>query len=129
MHFSATLAAIASSFFGLGAAQQYAGDFINNSLPVVPGSEITYWKIQDGVKNNLTLINYINHGSNGQRLVPANVKRAIIIIHGDDRDPGTYESNMLSALSQVNNPDITTGTHTDRLNNPPLRHSLISLPF
>ena len=65
-------------------------------------------KIQDGIKNNLTLINYINHGSDGKRLVPSKLKRAVIFIHGLNRDPGTYEANALSALSQVGSPDINT---------------------
>jgi hypothetical protein len=34
-------------------------------------------------------------------LVESKVQRAVIIIHGLNRDPGTYESNMLSALAQV----------------------------
>ncbi|KAK6393348.1 hypothetical protein LTR65_002639 [Meristemomyces frigidus] len=108
MRFTAAIAALGACIFGLSEAQQYAGDTITNSLPGLPGSEITYWKIADGKLNNLTLINYINHGKDGKRLVGSNLKRAIIIIHGLGRDPGTYEANMLSALSQVNNPDINT---------------------
>ena len=52
------------------AAQQYAGDKINNSLPYVPGSEIVYWRITDpaGKNNNLTLTNYQSLQSSGARL-------------------------------------------------------------
>lgn len=108
MRFTATLAAFGACLFGLTGAQQYAGDYINNTLPGVPGSEIAYWKIMDGKLNNLTMINYINHGSDNKRLVPSKIKRAVVIIHGNDRDPGTYESNMLSALAQLKSSEINT---------------------
>ncbi|KAK3720085.1 hypothetical protein LTR37_003908, partial [Vermiconidia calcicola] len=72
-------------------------------LPNVPGSELTYFRINDpsGKNNNLTLINYYSHQADGQRLVASQIKRAVEIIHGLNSDPGTYESNMLSALVQV----------------------------
>ncbi|KAK5999914.1 hypothetical protein QM012_005002 [Aureobasidium pullulans] len=85
-------------------AQQYMGDVIPNATyPSVPGSEIVYFRVKDpaGVNNNLTLVNYQSFGSNGKRIDPTKVKRAVIIIHGLNRDAGTYMSNMLSALSQV----------------------------
>ena len=87
----ACISIIASVVFG----QQYAGDVITTSLGYVPGAEIAYWKILDPItgSRNHTLINYINHGSDGNRLVPSNLKRAVIIIHGLNRDPGTYESS------------------------------------
>lgn len=94
-------------------AQQYAGDFINNTLPVVPGSEIVYFRINDpkGKNNNLTLTNYYSLQLNGQRLVPSQIQRAVIIIHGLDRDPGTYMSNMLSAINNggISDPNINQG--------------------
>ncbi|KAJ9121863.1 hypothetical protein QFC22_002486 [Naganishia vaughanmartiniae] len=82
-------------------AQQYAGDVIPNSLPGVPGSELVYFRIADpkGKNNNLTLINYQNVQLDGSRLVPSKLQRAVIIIHGLNRDPGTYMSNMLSAIN------------------------------
>jgi len=43
MRFSATLAALGASFFGLSGAQQYMGDVINTTLPGVPGAEIAFW--------------------------------------------------------------------------------------
>lgn len=103
-------------FFGglliqLVAAQQYAGDFINNSLPYVPGAEINYFKIKEPTGKvpkayNLTLINYQSLQANGQRLVPSQIQRAVVIIHGLQRDPGTYISNIQSALAQVSDPNI-----------------------
>ncbi|KAK5728811.1 hypothetical protein LTR15_001951 [Elasticomyces elasticus] len=89
-------------------AQQYAGDIIQNALPGVPGAEIAYWKIKDTKSSNLTLINYHNYGKNGKRQDTNKVKRAVVIIHGLNRDPGTYQSNMLSALAQVPLSEINT---------------------
>jgi hypothetical protein len=100
-------ATLVACFAASASSQQYAGDIIDTSLPNVPGSEIAFFKIpgvMDSNKKkaaNLTLINYISHGSDGKRLVESKVQRAVIIIHGLNRDPGTYESNMLSALAQV----------------------------
>ncbi|ETS86981.1 hypothetical protein PFICI_00809 [Pestalotiopsis fici W106-1] len=103
MRFHTVLAALGACLFEPSFAQQYAGDSINSSLPSVPGSEIAYFRIKDpsGANNNLTLINYYSHGKSGKRLVESNVQRAVVIVHGLNRDPGTYMSNMLSALSQV----------------------------
>jgi len=80
-------------------AQQYAGDVIQNSLPSVPGSELVYFKIKEPTGKtpkayNLTLTNYQSLQTNGQRIVPSQMQRAVIIIHGLDRDPGTYISNV-----------------------------------
>lgn len=62
-------AAIAACFVSIVWAQQYAGDAIVNTLLSVPGSAITYFRIQDpaGKNNNLTLTNYYSLGENGQR--------------------------------------------------------------
>jgi hypothetical protein len=101
------LATLVAFFAASATSQQYAGEVIDTSLPNVPGSEIAFFKIpgvMDSNKNkaaNLTLINYMSRGSDGKRLVGSKVQRAVIVIHGLNRDPGTYESNMLSALSGV----------------------------
>jgi hypothetical protein len=102
------LATLGALFAAAASAQQYAGEVIDTSLPNVPGSEIAYFKIsgvldssKKGAAANLTLINYYSHGSNGKRLDESKVQRAIIMIHGLNRDPGTYQSNMQSALAQV----------------------------
>ncbi|RDW92342.1 hypothetical protein BP5796_01736 [Coleophoma crateriformis] len=92
----------------LASGQQYEGETIPNSLPSVPGSELAYIKITDpkGSGSNLTLTNYISHNSAGDRVDGSSTKRAVIVIHGAERDPGTYMSNLLSALSQVPNSDV-----------------------
>jgi hypothetical protein len=94
--FLTMLAFLALSFLSVSFAQQYMGDVIPNSLPTVPGSEIAYFRV-----NSNTLINYYSHQANGQRLVESQVMRAMVIIHGLNQDPATYESNALSALAQV----------------------------
>lgn len=114
MHLVTVLAALVAALANVTQAQQYAGDIIPNSLPVVPGSEITYFRINDpsGKNKNLTLTNYYSHGKNtAKRLVEANIQRAVIIIHGLNRDPGTYMSNMLSALAQAkSDPNVNFDT-------------------
>ena len=111
--FTATLAFSVSLFCVVAFAQQYAGDAIPNSLPTVPGSEITYFRVKDpsGKNKNLTLINYYSHQTNDQRIVESQINRAVVIIHGLNRDPGTYESNMMSALAQVtSDPNVNRST-------------------
>lgn len=89
-------------------AQQFVGTSVNNSLPSVVGAELTYWNILDANNRNATLINYSSLGSNGQRLAPSNIQRALVFVHGNNRDPFNYMSYMLSAFSQIQgHPEIT----------------------
>jgi len=62
-----------------------------NAVPSVPGSKVVYFKIADpsGSGANLTLTNYMSLNTSNGRVDGAKVKRAIIVIHGLDRDPGT----------------------------------------
>lgn len=89
-------------------AQQFVGATVNNSLPAVVGAELTYWNILDANNKNATLINYSSLGSNGQRLTPSNVKRALVFMHGDNRDPWDYMSYMQTAFNAIQgHPEIT----------------------
>lgn len=117
MRFLSSSVAAGTILSSLAAAQQYVGDPFANSLPSVPGSELTYFKIAGVMDSNkakpanLSLANYYSHARNGKRLDESKVQRAVVIIHGLQRDPGTYESNMLSALSQVKmDPNINPDT-------------------
>lgn len=93
--------------FDVARAQQFQGSIIPNSLPSVPGAELTYWNIPDANNKSTTLINYSSLTASGARLAPANIKRVVIFIHGLQRDASTYMSNMLSAVSQIQGaPDI-----------------------
>lgn len=92
-----TIALLAALLLQDASAQQFLGDVIPNvTYPGVPGSELVYFRVKDpaGKNNNLTLVNYQSLGSNGKRIVPSKIKRAVIIVHGLNRDAGTYMSNV-----------------------------------
>ena len=92
----ATVLTALSLFCHVVTAQQYAGDNITQTIESVPGSEIAYFKVKDpaGKSAHLTLTNYYSLQANNARLVPSQLKRAVIVIHGLDRDPWTYMSNV-----------------------------------
>ncbi|KAL1297904.1 hypothetical protein AAFC00_006419 [Neodothiora populina] len=110
-----TLICLTSLLVELTIAQQYAGDVIPNSLPAVPGSEIAYFKIKEPTGKtpkayNLTLTNYQSLQANGKQLDPLQIQRAVIIVHGLQRDPGLYISNVMTAISQETDPNINRST-------------------
>lgn len=99
--------ALSALHFDHAYAQQFQGAVIPNSLPSVPGSEQAFWNILDANKKNTTLTTYSSLTTSGTRLTPSAIKRVVIFIHGLDRDPYNYMSNMLSAISQIQGaPDI-----------------------
>lgn len=100
------------SLIAVAAAQQYAGNVIPNSLPKVPGSNITYFLISDpgGPNQDLTLINYYSLQADGSQLDNSQLRRIMIVIHGLDEDPETYMSYGLSALAQVSDPNVNFST-------------------
>ncbi|CAO1628788.1 unnamed protein product [Sympodiomycopsis kandeliae] len=105
----ATLVLSVVMFSNMVIAQQYVGAAYNNSMPGVPGSEITFWNIPDAKGKATSMLNY--HSTvNGKRQDPKGVKRVVIIIHGANGDPGTYMSNMLSALSVANRQNSAVNT-------------------
>lgn len=83
-------------FTPIAFAQQYAGDIISADLPTLAGTEVAFFKIDDpsGKNNNLTLINYYSHGTDGNRIVESNIQRAVIVLHGLLRDPWNYENDV-----------------------------------
>ncbi|KAF2233729.1 WSC-domain-containing protein [Viridothelium virens] len=107
MRLLARLSFLACSFLS-ATAQQYAGDTISAFLPTISRAEVAFFRIPDptGADNNLTLINYYSHGTNGQRIVESNIQRAIIVIHGLLRDPWNYANDTLNALEKVTDPNI-----------------------
>lgn len=94
MHFSSTLLVALSAT--IATAQQYAGDTISAYLPTISGAEVAFFRVPDsnGENNNLTLINYYSHGSDGNRIKESNIKRAVIVLHGLLRDPQAYENDV-----------------------------------
>jgi len=96
------------ALLSLVSAQQYAGRYINNTLPAVGGSEIAFWNMKDANGKNVTFTNYASLNATGGRLLPANIKRVVLLVHGLNRDPYNYMVNLLSAFSQIpNRPDVT----------------------
>ena len=76
-------------------AQQYAGEVISAYLPTLPGTEVAFFKIKPPAgSRNLTLINYYAHGTDNQRIKEANIKRAVIPVHGLLRDPWNYINDV-----------------------------------
>lgn len=70
-------------------AQQYAGAPISNSLPKANGAAVRYFKITNASNPSgpsTTLINYFS-APNGKEQDPSGVKRAIISLHGANRNP------------------------------------------
>lgn len=87
-------------------AQQYVGVPVNNSLPDVPGSNITYFNVKDPAGKSATLLNYLSLNSSDQYLPGKAIKRLVVVIHGLQRDPETYMAQTLSALSLVPNSSV-----------------------
>lgn len=92
---------IAFLFPLLVTSQQYVGAAVANSLPTVPGSNLTFFAVKDAKNNKATFTNYLSLNSSGAYMPPSAMKRLLVIIHGLERDPYTYMSNGLVALSQV----------------------------
>lgn len=91
-------------------AQQYAGVPITRTFPVVAGSEVTFFNIKTSTGQNTTLVNYYSRPeSTGQRPVPANIKRAIIILTGSNRDPWDYFNSMRNTIpvAAAINPEVS----------------------
>lgn len=96
---SAFLLVIASCTTAL--AQQYAGSSFTNSLPAVSGAEVTFWNILDAAGQKTSLLTYNNLGTDGRRLNPSRVQKALIVIHGKNQDANNYMNSAMSALSQA----------------------------
>lgn len=82
-------------------AQQYVGSSFSNSMPPVTGSEITFWNILDARGASTSLLNYQSLGTNGSRLSPLNVRKAIISLHGLTQDPDSIMTGMVAALRKA----------------------------
>ncbi|KAK7562923.1 WSC domain-containing protein [Phyllosticta citricarpa] len=104
----------AQSLFGfaaVGNAQQYAGPNISSTLPLVPGTELAFFNIKSPKSQNTTLINYASlNSTNNGRPDPKKLKRAVIVLHGLNRDPQTYISQMLVALNTLTVPGVNQDT-------------------
>lgn len=91
--------------------QQYAGDVIPHNLPDVPGAEIAFFRIPNPAgpvlenQQQLTLTNYYSLQEDGERIVPEEIQRAVIIVHGLHRNPGHYMVHAMNALTETTRAD------------------------
>jgi hypothetical protein len=92
-------------------AQQYAGEVIPNSLPKVNNAAISFWNMKVTKTKNATLINYMSAPGN-KRQDPTNVQRAVILLHGLQRDPYNYWGSAYGGLQGAKkiNPAINDNT-------------------
>jgi hypothetical protein len=102
MRASFTSAVVAAAILGspFVHAQQYAGDVIPNSLPKINNAEIAFWAMKSPTGRPLTLINYMSAPGN-KRQDPSQVQRAVIVIHGLQRDPYNYWGSAYNGLQNA----------------------------
>lgn len=129
MRASSALVAFATAALpGTGNAQceevqptQYAGTAFTNSLAATHDrSELTYFKIRDpsgahvcttDAAGDLSLLTFQSLNTTGGRPVDADLKRAVIVIHGARNDPWNYHAAMIQALELVvENDEVTLDT-------------------
>ncbi|KAF8868085.1 hypothetical protein CPB85DRAFT_1448932 [Mucidula mucida] len=77
--------------------QQYAGETIPNSLPSAVGAEKAFFNVFDSSGRRTTLINHFSFPG-GARQNKTRVQRAVIILHGANRDSNNYFTNLYDAL-------------------------------
>lgn len=65
----------------------------------MPGAEVAFFKIADpsGFNDELTLVNYYSHGTDGNRIVESKIQRVVIVIPGLLRDCNNYENDVSEA--------------------------------
>jgi hypothetical protein len=103
-----SVSAIVFGCFGQSFAQQFAGQFIPNSLPVVTGGNVSFFNVFDALGGRTTLINYYST-PNGKPIDPLKVRRAIIPLHGLNRDGWSYFDHTRAKipLATAKNSQIT----------------------
>jgi hypothetical protein len=127
MFASAVLAVLAATLPGLVSAQcdevvpgQYTGTvFANDLASTHDRSEITYFKIKDpsgqhtcvdDAAGDLSLLTFQSLNTTGGRPDYADIRRAVIVIHGARNDPWNYHAAMIQALQLVEDTEITLDT-------------------
>ncbi|KAK9413906.1 putative WSC domain-containing protein [Seiridium unicorne] len=124
---SSVLAFAAASLPSIVSAQceevvpgQYTGTAFENSLAAThERSEITFFKIRDpsgahvctsDAAGDLSLLTFSSLNTTGGRPVDADLKRAVIVIHGARADPWNYHAAMIQALQLVQDDEISLDT-------------------
>jgi hypothetical protein len=93
-------------------AQQFAGQVIANQLPnPIPGGALASFNVADAKGKGTTLMNYFSSPSGGT-VQPSLIQRAIVVIHGLDRDPWLYFATVYNALPAATaiNPAVNENT-------------------
>jgi hypothetical protein len=93
-------------------AQQFAGQPIANQLPnPIPGGALASFNIADAKGKGTTLMNYFS-APNGGNIQPSLIQRAIVVIHGLNRDPWLYFATVYNALPAATaiNPAVNENT-------------------
>jgi hypothetical protein len=92
-------------------AQQFAGEVIPNSLPAATGAQIAFFNVRDADGKNTTLINYYSFPG-GKQQDQTKVKRAVVVLHGMQRNAWDYFGNVYGRLAAANdlNSEVTEET-------------------
>jgi hypothetical protein len=92
-------------------AQQFAGEVIPNSLATATGAQIAFFNVRDANGKNTTLINYYSFPG-GKKQDQTKVKRAIIVLHGRNRNAWDYFGNVYGRLAAATalNSEVTEQT-------------------
>ncbi|KAF7539088.1 hypothetical protein G7054_g2461 [Neopestalotiopsis clavispora] len=98
-------------------AGQYTGTPFANSLASTHDrSEITYFKIRDpsgqhvcssDAASDISLLTFQSLNTTGGRPIDADLRRAVIVLHGARNDPWNYHAAMIQALELVTVDDIS----------------------
>ncbi|KAH7040965.1 uncharacterized protein B0I36DRAFT_344618 [Microdochium trichocladiopsis] len=93
------------------APEQYVGTPFDHALPRSASSEVTFFKIKDptgeflcdseDARADLSLLNYMSLNKDGERPDPKKLMRAVIAVHGWNRDPWNYHAALLLALAKA----------------------------
>lgn len=100
-----------SALAAMATAQQFAGDFIPNKLPVQVGANISFFNVRDALGGRTTMINYYST-PNGKVQDRKKVQRAIIVLSGAGRNGGGYFTtirNQIPAAAAIN-PQVSEDT-------------------
>ncbi|KAH8659872.1 hypothetical protein BX600DRAFT_466868 [Xylariales sp. PMI_506] len=99
---------------------QYAGTAFTNSLASTHDrSQIVYFKIRDpsgqhvctsDSAGDLSLLTFQSLNTSGSRPVDADLRRAVIVIHGARNDPWNYHAAMIQALQLVDEDEVSLDT-------------------
>lgn len=103
--------------------EQYVGTPFEHFLPPSINSEVTFFKVRDPIgefacesdddsRANLSLLNYMSLDTRNQRHNPSTLMRAVIVVHGLNRDPWNYHAATVQALAKASAQDPTKNLDT-----------------